>query len=108
DAAFDRAFQGGQELALDAAVTESLALAQMISVAQIPPPSDRIEYPAGLSAREVEVLQLVAVGMTNAQVADRLFLSRRTVDAHLRRIYDKLDLSSRTEAIRFAIEHGLA
>lgn len=65
--------------------------------------------PAGvLSAREVEVLQLVATGMTNAQVADRLFLSRRTVDAHLRRIYDKLDLSSRAEVIRFAVDHGLA
>jgi NarL family two-component system response regulator LiaR len=45
--------------------------------------------------------------MTNAQVADRLFLSRRTVEAHLRRIYDRLDISSRTQATRFAVEHHL-
>ncbi len=67
------------------------------------------EQPTGmLSGREVEVLQLVAAGMTNAQVAEQLFLSRRTVDAHLRRIYDKLDLTSRAEAIRFAMDGGFA
>lgn len=60
-----------------------------------------------LSDREVEVVRLVASGMTNAEVADQLFLSRRTVDAHLRRIYDKLDLGSRAEVIRYAMEHGL-
>jgi DNA-binding CsgD family transcriptional regulator len=62
---------------------------------------------AGLSERELEVLKLVSAGMTNGQVAERLFVSRRTVDAHMRRIYDKLNLSSRTEVIRFAHEHHL-
>jgi DNA-binding CsgD family transcriptional regulator len=47
-------------------------------------------YPAGLSAREVEVLRLVAQGMTNPQVAERLYLSPRTVEQHLRSIYNKL------------------
>src|SRR5262249_11162526 len=64
-------------------------------------------YPAGLSAREVEVLGLVAAGLTNPQVAERLFLSPRTVDQHLRSIYNKIGTSSRTTATRFAIEHGL-
>src|SRR5690606_24098813 len=59
-----------------------------------------------LTAREVEVIQLVATGLTNGQVADRRFLSRRTVDAHLRRIYDKLGLNSRTEIVRYALENG--
>lgn len=63
--------------------------------------------PNGLTLREVEVIALVADGMTNGEVADRLYLSRRTVDAHLRRIYDKLDLSSRTEIVRFAHDHQL-
>ena len=63
-------------------------------------------FPAGLSAREVEVLGLVSAGLTNGQVADRLFLSRRTVDAHMRRIYDKLGVESRLEAIRFAAANG--
>jgi DNA-binding CsgD family transcriptional regulator len=64
--------------------------------------------PSGLSAREVEVLRLVADGLTDAQVADRLSLSTRTVGQHLRSIYQKLGVSSRGAATRFAVEHGLA
>ena len=64
-------------------------------------------YPAGLSAREVDVLRIVADGMTNAEVAKELFLSPRTVDWHLSSIYRKLGLHSRAEATRFAAEHGL-
>ena len=63
--------------------------------------------PHGLSAREVEVLRLVATGMTNAEVADQLFLSPRTVHAHLHRIFGKIGVSSRAAATRFAMEHGL-
>jgi DNA-binding NarL/FixJ family response regulator len=62
----------------------------------------------GLSPREVEVLKLVAGGLTNAQVAERLFLSPRTINAHLNSIYHKLGVSSRSAATRFAIEHDLA
>lgn len=65
-------------------------------------------HPAGLSAREVEVLRLVAAGLTDAEVAKQLFLSPRTVGGHLRSIYNKLGVSSRAAATRFAIEHGLA
>jgi DNA-binding CsgD family transcriptional regulator len=63
--------------------------------------------PAGLTLREIEVLELVAAGMTNAQVAQGLFISPRTVQRHLNSIYRKLGVSSRTAATRFAIEHGL-
>src|SRR5918997_163620 len=72
------------------------------------PPAGRSALPAGLSEREVEVLRLVAQGLTNAEVAAQLYLSPRTVDAHLRRIYDKLGTSSRSAAVRFALEHDLA
>ena len=65
------------------------------------------KYPAGLTAREVEVLRLVAQGMTNAQAAQELFLSPRTVNAHLTSIYHKLEVTSRSAATRFAVEHGL-
>ena len=65
------------------------------------------QHPARLSEREVAVLRLVALGGTNAQVARQLFLSIRTVDAHLRTIYRKLGVTSRTAATRFAIEHDL-
>ena len=64
-------------------------------------------YPLGLSAREVEVLALLAKGMTNARIAKELYISPRTVNAHLRSIYHKLGFSTRAEATRFASEYGL-
>jgi DNA-binding NarL/FixJ family response regulator len=60
-----------------------------------------------LSTREKEVLRLVVLGLTNTQVADRLYLSPRTVEAHLRTVYRKLDVAGRTEAIRAAHERNL-
>jgi DNA-binding NarL/FixJ family response regulator len=60
-----------------------------------------------LTDREVEVLRLVAQGLTNAQVAERLVISPRTVDAHLRSIYNKLNISSRHAALHYAHEHHL-
>ncbi|HET7034567.1 MAG TPA: LuxR C-terminal-related transcriptional regulator, partial [Thermomicrobiaceae bacterium] len=64
-------------------------------------------YPAGLSAREVEVLRLVAQGLTDARIAEQLFVSRRTVSSHLVSIYNKLGVSSRAAATRFAVEQQL-
>jgi DNA-binding NarL/FixJ family response regulator len=71
------------------------------------PGTSRPAYPAGLTAREVEVLRLVAEGLTNEQVAERLIISPRTVEKHLESIYGKLGVSSRTAATRFAVEHQL-
>ncbi|HEX5688967.1 MAG TPA: tetratricopeptide repeat protein, partial [Roseiflexaceae bacterium] len=65
------------------------------------------EVPAGLTPREVQVLQLVAQGLTDAQVAERLILSRRTVSTHLTSIYSKIQVASRSAATRYAVEHGL-
>ena len=62
-------------------------------------------YPAGLTAREVEVLRLVAQGLTDAQVAEHLVVSPRTVNFHLTSIYGKLQVSSRSAATRYAMEH---
>ena len=50
----------------------------------------------------------MAEGLTNAQIAERLFLSPRTVNAHLTSIYHKLEVRSRSAAVRIAVEHGLA
>lgn len=63
--------------------------------------------PAGLTAREVEVLRLVATGRSNPQVAADLVLSEKTVARHLSNIFCKLDVTSRTAATAFAYEHGL-
>jgi predicted ATPase/DNA-binding CsgD family transcriptional regulator len=66
-----------------------------------PPPT----YPAGLTAREVEVLRLLAQGLTYTQIADQLIISHRTVNAHVISIYSKLDVHTRLEATRFALDH---
>jgi ATP/maltotriose-dependent transcriptional regulator MalT len=63
--------------------------------------------PAGLTAREVEVLRLVASGHSNAQIAAALVLSEKTVARHLSNIFGKLDVGSRTAATAYAFEHGL-
>jgi DNA-binding NarL/FixJ family response regulator len=64
-------------------------------------------YPDGLTTREVEVLRLVAQGLTDAQVAEQLVISPRTVNWHLTSIYSKIGVSSRSAATRYAIEHHL-
>jgi predicted ATPase/DNA-binding CsgD family transcriptional regulator len=75
-----------------------------ISTKAVSPPN----YPAGLTEREVEVLRLVAAGLTDLQVAEKLVLSPRTVHTHISSIYSKLGITSRSAATRYAIEHHLA
>jgi NarL family two-component system response regulator LiaR len=76
---------------------------------QPPPPAMPSEnaQKEGLTAREMEVLKLIADGLSYGQIADRLVISTRTVDAHLRSIYSKLQVRSRHEATRYALEHHL-
>jgi two-component system response regulator NreC len=63
--------------------------------------------PGGLSAREAEVLRMIALGRTNTQIADDLFLSVRTVETHRARIQQKLGLSDRSELVAYALRHRL-
>jgi two-component system response regulator NreC len=72
-------------------------------VAAEPPPGP----PDGLSEREVEVLRMIALGHTNAEIAEQLYLSVRTVETHRAHIQQKLRLGSRSELVRYALEHGL-
>ena len=65
------------------------------------------EHAAGLTARQADVLQLLAQGMTNPEIADRLFLSRRTVENHVSAVLAKLSSSSRQEAVAKARSEGL-
>jgi len=113
DEAFSAAWAAGAALSLDQAIAFALE-----PVAEVPTPGPALaatpkpaiaaaEYPAGLTAREVEVLRLVAQGLTDAQVAERLVVSVHTIHAHLRSIYGKLEVTSRTAASRFAVDHHL-
>lgn len=68
-------------------------------------PSAATEEP--LSDREIEVLKLVATGLANSDIADRLAISERTVGAHISRILDKLGLTNRTQAALYALREGL-
>ena len=72
-------------------------------VAAEPPPGP----PDGLSDREVEVLRMIALGHTNAEIAEQLYLSVRTVETHRAHIQQKLRLGSRAELVHYALDHGL-
>jgi DNA-binding CsgD family transcriptional regulator len=77
-------------------------LARLTALDENPPPSV-----GGLTTREIEVLRLVAAGMSNRAVAANLVISEKTVARHLSNIFDKLDVSSRAAATAYAYEHGL-
>ncbi|HEX2035311.1 MAG TPA: LuxR C-terminal-related transcriptional regulator [Chloroflexota bacterium] len=116
------AWAEGQGMSLEEAIAaaEDAFPSLTPSPAPLPPRADRpavdgqaarqgpaAALPGGLTAREVEVLRLVARGLTNAQVAAQLVVSPLTVNAHLRSIFSKLDVTSRAAATRYAVEHGL-
>jgi ATP/maltotriose-dependent transcriptional regulator MalT len=104
EGAWSEAWEEGRAMSMETAIEYALSEEQSSTTSHLL----ALEHPAGLTSREVEVLGLVAEGLTNAQVAQRLFLSPRTVQRHLNSIYHKLGVSSRVAATRFALEHGLA
>ena len=83
----------------------SLAAQALLSLARgnIAPQQHQVE---SLTDREQDVLTLLAQGMTNKDIAQSLFLSVRTIEAHLRNVYGKLDVNNRTEAVLWAVQHG--
>jgi predicted ATPase/DNA-binding NarL/FixJ family response regulator len=100
--AWKAAWLEGRTMSPEQAIEYALETPEPLEEPEAPP-----AYPAGLSAREVEVLRHVAQGMTNAQIAKTLFISRRTVTTHLSSVYNKIGYHSRAEATRFASEHAL-
>ena len=108
------------ERAFAQALAEGRAMVQEQALNVWPPPMEPtssivprvtvlapLTYPDGLTTREVEVLRLVAQGMTDAQVAEHLVISPRTVNTHLTSIYGKIGVSSRSEATHYALEQRL-
>jgi ATP/maltotriose-dependent transcriptional regulator MalT len=114
--AWAAAFAAGRAMTLEEAIAEALgedegAADSAAEVTQPEPEATPLapkhDHPNDLTPREVEVLRLVAAGLSNPQIAQQLVVSARTVEAHLRSIFSKLDVTSRTAAARFALEHGL-
>jgi non-specific serine/threonine protein kinase len=109
---WEAALAEGRAMEVKEAVEYAISEEELSTITSSAAPTEQLsapvsEHPAGLTPREVEVLGLVATGMTNVQVAQRLFLSPRTVQRHLNSIYHKLGVSSRVGATRFALDHGL-
>jgi HD-GYP domain-containing protein (c-di-GMP phosphodiesterase class II) len=97
------------ELTAEAAAgrLSSDAVGAVLAAAGQPSAPVRTPAAAGLTARQVEVLRLVAEGLSNPQIAARLVVSRRTAERHVQDIYARIGVSSRAAAALFAMEHGL-
>ncbi len=112
---FLNAWTEGQAMPLVEAIAEAaqVKVREHITPTPVPAPLDTPSTspfrgnPFGLTDREIEVLRLVTQGLTTLQIAERLIISPRTADAHLRSIYSKLGVTSRSAATRSAIEHKL-
>ena len=95
----------GQALAAEGAVT--IPAAAPAGPSSVPHAPKASTFPNGLTAREMDVLRLLAQGLTSAQIAERLVIGLVTVNSHVRSIYSKLGITSRAAATRYALEHHL-
>lgn len=98
----------GADMELDAAKAAFETLGAIPDAAAVTRASGGEQRPGGLTARELEVLALVAKGSTNRQIAVQLVISEKTVASHVGHILTKLGLSSRSAATAYAYEHGLS
>jgi DNA-binding CsgD family transcriptional regulator len=109
DQAFAAAWAEGRALAPDEAIADALALAaRLAGPPEARPVTRPAAYPDGLTAREVEVLRLLAAGATSREIAEGLVLSVRTVDRHLSNIYAKIGARNKADAVAFAVRSGVA
>jgi predicted ATPase/DNA-binding CsgD family transcriptional regulator len=97
----------GRALTLEQALALQEPLAPMVQSSPMLTPIPSPTYPNELTTREVEVLRLVAGGLSDSAVAERLVISPRTVQGHVRSIFNKIHVNSRAAATRYAIEHKL-
>lgn len=95
-------------LELDAAWASYRRLGAAPDLARLDQADEAVSAPRhGLTARELEVLRLVAAGHSNKRIAGQLDLSVRTIERHLANVFAKLDVGSRSEATAYSFEHGL-
>ena len=104
---FDQGWAEGRGLPSDQAMDYALSLPTEFGTARLPAVAASTPDPAGLTGREVEILRLLAQGLTYAQIADQLIITRRTVNGHVTSIYSKLGVNGRAAATRSAQEYRL-
>jgi DNA-binding CsgD family transcriptional regulator len=92
-----------REMKMQPSLDRALAVRQQTVSAPVPTP----QLPDGLTAREAEVLGLIASGSSNTEIATELFLSVRTVERHITNIYRKIDARGRADAVNYALRHQL-
>jgi DNA-binding NarL/FixJ family response regulator len=102
--AFAAAFSAGETMPLARAVEEAMAFALSPTAGEIPVATTAGH---GLSPRELEVLRLLAEGLADREIGERLFISHRTVMVHVSNLLAKLEVPSRTAAVNYALRHGL-
>jgi DNA-binding NarL/FixJ family response regulator len=96
------------EAAIDPAVQRQLiAAVQRQRVTAPPPCPDGGELPDGLTPREAEVLELIAAGLSNGEIADRLVVSGATVKSHVNHLFAKIGARDRAQAVAYAYQHEL-
>lgn len=103
---FMAAWEAGRVLPLEKAVAEAHEVAAAVS-GKAATAAQKPQTTHDLSLRELDVLRLLAVGRSNAEIAKTLFISRRTATTHVSHVYAKLGVTSRAEAIALAHRHGL-
>lgn len=96
------------DAALDPAVQHHVVAALADAGAEPPPCAERPELPDGLTPREAEVLALIAEGLTNSEIAERLVVSQTTVKSHINHLFNKAGLRDRAHAVNYAYRNGLA
>ena len=103
----DCSLDTARQLGMTRLVAQAEALAQKIGA--LPKVSRSVgTLPHTLSPRELQVLALIVAGQSDRQIAEKLFISQRTVTTHVTHIFNKLGLTNRAETAAFAVRHGLA
>jgi len=102
--AFDAIWSAGRTMPIDEAIAEALAVAEAIAAGETPV----ADTPGGLTPREVQVLGLLVDGLSDREIAERLFVSRHTAANHVGSILSKLGVPSRAAAAAWAVRNGIA
>ena len=107
DEVFTNAWAEGCAMTLEQAIAEAKQVTIAPRAAASAPTTFAPHDPNALTPRELEVLRLLAVGLSDAAIAEQLVISPRTVNSHLKSIYSKLSVNSRSAASRYALDRHL-